>query len=191
MTKDALRKVARQRRRAFVADRGDALLPAEGPAVDQLVRLFRPGTCIAGYAAMHSEADPIGLLKRLHKLGYALALPWIGMSDAPMLFRSWAPGAPLTPADAKFVQPLDTMREVTPDIILMPLVAFDASGNRLGQGAGHYDRALAQRPNALRIGIGWSVQAVDNLPADPWDLPLDAMLTEQEWLVFPQSRITP
>ena len=189
MTKDALRKIARQRRRAFVADRGSALLPATGLALDRLEALLKPGTCIAGYAAMHSEADPSAILNRLHDLGFALALPWIGASDAPMVFRSWTPGAPLTLSETKFGQPLDAAKVVTPNMILLPLVAFDAVGNRLGQGAGHYDRALARNPDALRVGVGWSVQGFDALPADPWDLPLDAMLTEQEWQVFPQSRI--
>ena len=191
MTKAALRTLARQRRRAFVADRGDAFFPAHGAAVDALLHCLPPGACVAGYAAMHSEADPHLLLTRLHNLGFALALPWIDGDDPKMAFRQWVPGAPLDLSEAKFSQPQPDAPIVTPDVILLPMLGFDAAGNRLGQGAGHYDRALALIPQALRIGLAWSAQAFDALPADPWDMPLDAMLTEREWMIFPKSRIAP
>ena len=66
-------------------------------------------------------------------------------------------------------------------MILTPLLAFDAALNRLGQGAGHYDRAFAANAGAWRIGVAWSVQRVETLPADPWDVPLHNIITEQGW----------
>ena len=75
------------------------------------------------------------------------------------------------------------LAELTPDIVLTPLVGFDRRGTRLGQGAGHYDRAFAAHPAAWRVGIAWSVQEVDALPADAWDVPLHAIATEREWIV--------
>jgi 5-formyltetrahydrofolate cyclo-ligase len=71
---------------------------------------------------------------------------------------------------------------VAPDLILTPLVAFDRSLARLGQGAGHYDRAFARYPLARRIGVAFSVQEVERLPTDAWDVPLHAIVTEREWI---------
>ena len=81
------------------------------------------------------------------------------------------------------LQPPGDAEEVVPDLILTPLVAFDRTLARLGQGAGHYDRAFARFPNARRIGVAFSVQQVDRLPTDPWDMPLHAIITEREWIV--------
>ena len=67
--------------------------------------------------------------------------------------------------------------------MLTPLVAFDRRGNRLGQGAGHYDRAFATLPSAWRVGVAWSVQECEELKADTWDIPLHAVVTEKEWIV--------
>ncbi len=191
MTKDDLRKLARQRRRAFLGARGGALFPTDGPGVDALLRLLPPGACIAGYVAMHSEADPADLLHLLHARGHPLALPWIGDEGSGMLFRRWTPGDPFEMAAAQFAQPLPSAPAVVPDIILLPMLGYDAAGNRLGQGAGHYDRALSGLAQALRIGLAWSAQAFDALPADPWDMPLDAVLTEADWRIFPRNRIMP
>ncbi len=105
-----------------------------------------------------------------------------------MLFRSWSDAAPLDMAADKFLQPLSTADQVAPDIILMPLLGFDRQGSRVGQGAGYYDRALAQQSDPLRIAIAWSVQEFESLPADPWDMPLDAILTEAEWIIPETSR---
>ena len=69
---------------------------------------------------------------------------------------------------------------VTPDVIVAPLIAFDRAMNRLGQGGGYYDRAFARFPDALRIGLAWSAQEIDMIPADPWDLPLHMVMTEVE-----------
>ena len=66
--------------------------------------------------------------------------------------------------------------------MLVPLVAFDVQLMRLGQGAGHYDRALSVLGDSTAVGIAWSVQQTDNLPLDPWDMPLDAVLTERSWI---------
>ena len=80
-------------------------------------------------------------------------------------------------------QPAVDAIELRPDIILTPLVAFDARLNRLGQGAGYYDRAFERFPDAWRIGVAWSVQQVADVPTEPWDKPLHAVVTEQGWIV--------
>lgn len=189
LSKTDLRKAARARRKQFVAERGSAAFPTHGPAVDRLFALVSDGLCVAGYLPMHSEADVRPLLTVLEGKGIRLALPWLGASDAGMVFRGWTEDAPLLMSNANFLQPLDSAVAMVPDIILMPMLGFDRQGNRLGQGAGHYDRALVSRQEALRIGIGWSVQEFDDLPADPWDMPLDAILTEAEWVIPETSRL--
>jgi len=188
MTKTELRRLARARRKQFVADRGSALFPTHAPSAAELFGLLYAPICIAGYCAMPNEADILPLLKNLGSRGAELALPWIGEQGQDMLFRSWTGGAPLDMAADKFLQPLSTVKQVTPDIVLMPLLGFDRQGSRLGQGAGYYDRALARQSDPLRIGIAWSVQEFENLPADPWDMPLDAILTEAEWIIPETSR---
>ncbi|MFZ8396223.1 5-formyltetrahydrofolate cyclo-ligase, partial [Staphylococcus aureus] len=75
--------------------------------------------------------------------------------------------------------------EVKPDIILTPMLAFDAKLDRLGQGAGYYDRAFATFPDAWRIGVAWSVQQVESLPTEAWDMPLHAVITECGWIPRP------
>ncbi|MFM8499440.1 MAG: 5-formyltetrahydrofolate cyclo-ligase [Chakrabartia sp.] len=190
MTKADLRKQARARRRDFARNRGTALFPLDAASLRPLMEVLAPGHCLAGYVAMASEADPIDLLAQWHKRGQPLALPWIGPEASPMLFRQWQPGNPLEMAEAGFAQPRSEAPLVVPDVLLIPLLGFDRAGSRLGQGAGYYDRALAQTPHARRIGLGWSVQEFADLPADPWDMPLDAILTEAEWITPPSSRIT-
>ena len=188
MTKDDLRKLARQTRRNFVAERGSSRFPLDSMGVASLLALLPESACVAGYVAMKNEADPAELLQYLSDRGAALALPWIGGDKNRMIFRQWTPGTPLSLAAAQFQQPAASAPEAEPTVILMPLVGFDRSGNRLGQGAGYYDRALAEKPETLRIGIAWSVQECASLPADPWDMPLDAVITEKEWRLFPNSR---
>ena len=188
MTKTELRRLARTRRKQFVADRGSALFPTHAPHMAELLALLSPQMCVAGYCAMASEADISQLLTDLEGRGSALALPWISAQGQDMLFRSWSDAAPLDMAADKFLQPLSTADQVAPDIILIPLLGFDRQGSRVGQGAGYYDRALAQQSEPLRIGIAWSVQEFESLPADPWDMPLDAILTEAEWIIPETSR---
>lgn len=79
-------------------------------------------------------------------------------------------------------QPDADASEVSPDLILTPLLAFDAALNRLGYGAGHYDRAFAANMAARRVGVAWDAQQVDSLPVDSWDVPLHAVATETSWM---------
>jgi 5-formyltetrahydrofolate cyclo-ligase len=189
MTKADLRKQARAKRRDFARTRGTALFPLDAASLRALDEMLSPGLCRAGYIALGSEADPAGVLAQWHQSHQPLALPWIGPDAGPMLFRQWQPDDPLEKAAAGFAQPRIEAPLAVPDVLLIPLLGFDRAGNRLGQGAGYYDRALAQMPHALRIGLGWSVQEFADLPADPWDMPLDAILTEAEWITPLSSRI--
>jgi len=188
-TKNDLRKTLRSSRKDFVFKRQNQNFSEEFTSCRALEPLLGKGAVVAGYCAMGSEADIGGLMAWVARLGASLALPWLAGRDTPMLFRAWQPGEPLEMSASGFTQPLPAAPEAAPTMILLPLVGFDRSGNRLGQGAGHYDRALERLPHALRIGIAWSVQEAAHLPADPWDVPLDAILTEREWITTPPSRI--
>lgn len=181
--KSELRGAMRKRRDAFVAELNAAersLTFSRAPK--PLSELFVPGSVIAGYVAMGSEADPGKLLTIAHTSGCTIALPHIVNRIAPMRFLRWEPGDPLQAGPFGLMQPDAAAESVTPDTVLVPLVAFDSNLNRLGQGAGHYDRALSLLDGAAKIGIAWSMQQLSSLEPDPWDIPLDAVLTERYWL---------
>lgn len=178
--KPALRARARARRRE---------LAARGPTAATLVAghapALPPGRVVAVYHAMGSELDPSPLALALIDEGRALCLPVVGTRDAPMIFRLWRPGDPLQPDTAGCPAPLPLASEVTPDLILTPLLAFDAAGGRLGQGGGYYDRTFAKLPEARRIGLAFSGQEVDHLPLEPHDIRLHGVLTERGYRAFP------
>jgi 5-formyltetrahydrofolate cyclo-ligase len=181
--KSALRAEFRRKRAKFV----QALRPAEravsfSKAPSPMRRLFKADAVVAGYIPIGSEADPQQLMAEAERAGCRLALPHITSRTAPMRFLKWSLAEPLEPGPMGLQQPQAAAQAVQPDIVLVPLIAFDASLARLGQGAGHYDRALSQLPEALALGIAWSVQQAEALPTDPWDVPLDAIVTEKAWI---------
>lgn len=183
-SKSDLRKFFRIQRNAFVADLNDgerAIAFSQAPT--PLANLFGPGTVVAGYVAVGSEADPSHLLSAAVKAGCTTALPYVTSKAAPMQFLQWTPGDVTGDGPFGLKQPLADAPIVAPDVILVPLLAFDANLCRLGQGAGHYDRALSLLPDAVAVGIAWSIQETNVLPTDPWDIPLDAILTEKAWIV--------
>ncbi len=113
--------------------------------------------------------------------GCRLALPHVTDRATPIRFLLWNPGDPLVPGPFGLSQP-ENPHEVAHDVILTPLIGFDARLNRLGQGAAHYDRAFARYPDAWRVGVAWSVQQVPAIPTDIWDVPLHAVITEEGML---------
>ena len=139
------------------------------------------GDTVALYRAMGSELDTDALAVALHQAGRRLCLPVVIERDAAMIFRAWAPGEPLELDAAGCPAPLPLAAEVRPDLIVTPLLAFDAFGGRLGQGGGYYDRTFAERPDTTRIGFGYAGQAVDRLALEPHDMRLNGVLTEEGW----------
>ncbi|WP_420141730.1 5-formyltetrahydrofolate cyclo-ligase, partial [Sphingomonas sp.] len=140
-----------------------------------------PGAVVALYHALPDELDPAPLAGILAARGHALALPQVAPDHVTMRFVAWQPGDPLIRAEFGLLHPA-AGHEVAPTIVLTPLVGFDRAGRRVGQGAGHYDRAFAALPGAVRIGYAWSVQETDAVPHDPWDVGLHAIVTEREWI---------
>ncbi len=182
-----LRRTMRRLRREYVA----ALAPAMRRAAEQklaqklLGRMPHEGV-VALYHAVGDEIDPAAFVVPAQMRGLTLALPRVDAAAMTMDFAIWAPGDSVETSLAQIHQPLTDRPAVRPDIILMPLVAADHAGNRLGQGAGYYDRALAafagQGPMPRCIGLAWDVQIVPVLPAEPWDMPLDAIATPDAWI---------
>ena len=181
--KAALRKQARERRNVFfsglsAAERERAFARPPSP----FKALIRPGMIVSGYFAMGSEADPSALLRWLDQAGCAIALPHVASVGSPMRFLRWRHGDLLETGVYGLRQPDKDSPVCAPDLVLMPMLAFDPELNRLGQGAGFYDRALADLPDSIRIGLAWSVQQWPALPADPWDIRMNAVITEKEWI---------
>lgn len=183
-TKSALRRDARARRDGFVAGldpRAAALAFSTPPG--PLRALFDAADTVAAYLPVASEADPAALVAFAVERGRQVALPFVESRAVPLRFLAWAPGAPLVDGPFGLRQPdYATAKEVAPDLILAPLVAFDRRLHRVGQGGGHYDRAFARYPDAIRVGVAWNIQEVPFVPDEPWDIALDAVLTEREWI---------
>ncbi|MEH3039565.1 MAG: 5-formyltetrahydrofolate cyclo-ligase [Sphingomonas paucimobilis] len=172
--KPGLRRTLRARRRSFAA----TCPPLPAPS-RQVIEALCPGVIVASYVPVGGEADPALFDAAVVAAGGVLAWPVVVDRESPITFHIGSPDR-MTDGPYGLRQPIATEGGVVPDIILTPLVGFDSRCNRLGQGAGHYDRAFARWPDALRIGIAWSVQQVDALPRDPWDVPLHMIVTETE-----------
>lgn len=180
--KAALRRTIRARRAAFVAGLDAAALARHAQALaERLAPAFAHARSVGGYAALGDEISVLPALERAAALGLATALPHVLRRDAPMAFLPWQPGAPLDTGWSGLAQP-QAAEPMVPALILAPLLGFDRARHRIGQGAGFYDRWFALHPQALRIGIAWSVQEEPEIPVDAWDMPLHAIVTETEWI---------
>jgi 5-formyltetrahydrofolate cyclo-ligase len=138
------------------------------------------GAVISGYAAIRDELDPLPLLKGLAANGHPVALPVIDRKGAPLNFRQWQPGDTLQPGAFSVPVPEEVATVLVPDILLVPLLAFDSNGFRLGYGAGFYDRTLAglrERGSVTAIGIAFDEQRLEAVPHDKYDEALDWVLT--------------
>lgn len=178
--KRKLRERLRFRRRHFVANLdGMARLVAFRALPAPLSELLADHGLVGTYIASGDEPDVLPMFADLAEAG-ALALPHHAGRIAEMSFRRWRPDESLAKGPWGTRQPGDDAPLASPDLIFCPLVGFDRTGGRIGQGGGHYDRYFAAHPDALRIGIGWSVQEIDATPRESTDIALDAIWTEQE-----------
>lgn len=142
---------------------------------------FPAGTIIGGYWPKGSEFDTRPLLESLTNANYTCALPRI-LSTGYLEFRTWDPAIPLIKGNFDILEPSTSSPRVTPQVLLVPLLAFDRRGNRLGYGKGHYDRYLSQH-TPLTIGLGFQEQLVTVVPTQKHDVPLSYILTEAELII--------
>lgn len=183
--KAAARREAAARRHA-VHGRDD------GEAGTRLATRFRqaitpsPGAVVSGYWPIRDEVDTRPLMDLLHAAGHPIGLPVIVGRDTPLVFRAWRPGEPLIDGTFATSVPPESAPEVTPEILLVPLLAFDRTGYRLGYGGGFYDRTIGKLRAAggcLAVGVAYAGQQVDDVPRDPFDQPLDRIITDRDAIV--------
>jgi 5-formyltetrahydrofolate cyclo-ligase len=179
--------------RAAALAKRDALDDDERAAAAQAIALrglpieISRSTVVAGYSPIRSEIDPIPLMQKLAARGAPLALPVITARGQSLRFRVWSPGDRLMRGPLGILEPSPAAAEIVPDIVLVPLAAFDRSGHRIGYGAGHYDRTLAQLHKSkgfAAIGLAFAAQEVEAVPALQHDVALDYVLTETQLLDF-------
>jgi 5-formyltetrahydrofolate cyclo-ligase len=145
-----------------------------------------PGVIVSGFSPIKSEIDPIPLMRRLADMGAGLALPVVVAKGQPLVMRSWVAGEPLRVGTWGIREPAPAAAAVEPDVLLVPLLAFDCRGHRIGYGAGYYDLTLAalrERKPVVAIGIAFAIQEIDAVPDEPGDARLDFVMTEKETMV--------
>jgi 5-formyltetrahydrofolate cyclo-ligase len=189
--KSALRETAaRAREAAYAADpqAGDKL-------ADQFLHALTisPGLAISGYWPLEGEVDVRSLLLRLRQLGHDIGLPIVIKRHEPLIFRLWRDHDDMVEGKFKVMTPPSHAPEVIPDVLLVPLLAFDPNGYRLGYGGGFYDRTLDKLRGLakdgghhapLAIGIAYAAQEVPDVPRGPYDQPLDWIITERSVFKF-------
>lgn len=180
--KTALRERMRTARGDARKQLGDNAFELGAQNFLEAVRLS-PGECIAGYWPIGDEFDPRPLLSQISARGGNLALPAISATGTRLSFRSWRPGDPLTQARFGTMEPSDSREPIDPAILIVPLLAFDRRGNRLGYGGGYYDRTLAALRRSggfkLAVGLAFGAQRVPRVPTENNDQKLDAVVTEE------------
>ncbi len=179
--KAALRAEALARRDAMPAELRAAA--AETIAGRAFPLALTPGTIVSGFMPLKSEINPLPLLRKLADAGARLALPAIAGRGRPLIMRAYTFGDEFARGQWGIREPKPEAAEVAPDILIVPLAAFDRSGHRIGYGAGYYDmtiNALRKHKPAIAIGIAFAAQEILQVPATTRDARLDLVLTERE-----------
>ena len=148
---------------------------------------IKPGIVVSGYSPIRSEIDPVPLMQALAAQGARLALPAVTARGKSLAFRSWSAGDRLMLGPLGILEPSPAAAEVIPDIMLVPLAAFDRSGHRIGYGAGHYDYTLAHLRKVkpvTAVGLAFAAQEIEAVPALQHDVALDYVLTETKVFDF-------
>ena len=179
--KAALRRDATERRRAALRASSEA-----GEAVREnfLAAIAVPtGSPVSAYWPLEEEFDPRPLFTELHRRGHPVGLPVILGKGQPLLFRRWEPATELVRGPFRVLTPPPSAPEIIPRLLLVPLLAFDRAGYRLGYGGGFYDRTIAKlrtTGQALAVGVTFAALEVPAVPRDDTDQPLDWIVSERE-----------
>jgi len=179
--KKTIRRDAVARRDGLpAADRAKA---AEIIAARPFPIAIKPGMVVSGFSSLKSEINPVPLMRKLADQGAQLALPVVAGKGRPLIMRAWSFGEPLDSGVWGIREPKADAPEVAPDILIVPLLAFDRTGNRIGYGAGYYDFTIAKlramKPT-VAIGIAFAAQEIAVVPVTPRDARLDLVLTERQ-----------
>ncbi len=187
-SESALRHQKRDLRRHMTERRAEAV--SQSPKASEAIRerflsvIDLSGKKIIAVTHAHgSEIDPGPLSEALRKQGYSLCLPVTTGKSLPLVFHAYAPGDPLITGALSIQEPLDRAFVVQPDILLVPLLAFDRQGHRLGYGGGYYDRTLLElrhKKTILAVGLAFAMQEVAHVPVTSRDARLDWIITEKE-----------
>lgn len=173
--------------RRHALERRAALKPRAAELSRILAQIFqnqiplRSGATVSAYVAIGDEADPAPLLEALHARGHQIALPRVAGRGKPLEFHAYEPRSPLVPGGFGLSEPGSDWPKAEPDVLLVPLLAFDALGYRIGYGAGFYDRTLAKLRAAravLAVGFAFAGQEFETVPHDENDQRLDWVVTE-------------
>ncbi|MDI3470661.1 MAG: 5-formyltetrahydrofolate cyclo-ligase [Pseudolabrys sp.] len=179
--------------RAETLARRDAMPAAERQAGAQTVAArdfpvpIKPGLIVSGFSPMKSEINPLPLMRKLAAAGAQLALPCIVGRGKPLIMRAFAFGDAFKAGQWGIREPLPEAPEVDPDVLIVPLAAFDRAGHRIGFGAGYYDMTihrLRQIKKVTAVGIAFATQEIAYVPATERDERLDLVLTEREVIDF-------
>ena len=181
--KAALRREAVSRRAAIAAAQSDSPVAGERLRDRFLAAITLPAqTAVSGYWPMRDEIDPRPLLRELHRRGHAIGLPVVLRKGEPLIFRSWRPGDTLLSGAFGVSLPAEDRAEIRPDVVIVPLLAFESAGHRLGYGGGYYDRTLARLRRGgravLAVGVAYAGQQVPRIPTGEHDQKLDWVVTE-------------
>ncbi len=163
------------------------LAAAEAIAARDFPVPVAPGMIVSGFSPMKSEINPIPLMRKLSDAGAQLALPVIVGRGKPLIMRAWTFGDPFKAGQWGIREPVAEAPEVAPDVLIVPLAAFDRHGHRIGFGAGYYDmtiNALRAKKKVTAIGIAFAAQEIPRVPATERDARLDLVLTEREVIDF-------
>ena len=183
--KTIVRKDALMRRDAIpAADRAQA---AETIAVRAFPVAVGSGVIVSGFMPLKTEINPLPLMRKFAAAGARLALPAIAGRGKPLTMRAFAFGDELASGQWGIREPKPDAPEVAPDVLLVPLLAFDRTGHRVGYGAGYYDMtiaALRAKKPVVAVGIAFAAQEIETVPITPHDARLDLVLTEREVIDF-------
>jgi 5-formyltetrahydrofolate cyclo-ligase len=188
LTKADLRATALAKRDALSDEQRAAA--AEALARRGLPFEITDGMIVSGYSPIRSEIDPMPLLQAVAGQGARLALPAVTARGQSLIFRAWSPSDKLMLGPLGIPEPSPAAAEVLPDVMLVPLAAFDRAGHRIGYGAGHYDFTFAhlrKMKAVVGVGLAFAAQEIKAIPALSHDVALDYVLTERKTFDFRSS----
>ena len=185
LSKADLRAAALAKRDALSDEQRAAA--AQGLAKRGLPVAITPGMVVSAYSPIRNEIDPVPLMRKLAEQGAKLALPAVLARGKSLAFRAWSPDDRLMLGPLGIPEPSPAAAEMIPDVMLIPLAAFDRQGHRIGYGAGHYDHTFAHLrkvKDVVGVGLAFAAQEIETIPALSHDVPLDYVLTEKRVFDF-------